>query len=108
MARQLVGLGFDVHEVSDGMEALARLRSSSYGLVVTDMEMPRLDGFALLAEMKHSAPLAAIPVIVASTLADAETRRNVLELGAKALLSKPVDPRKFARTVEEVYSGVRR
>jgi len=108
MARQLRGLGLDVHEVSDGIEALSRLRSSSYGLVVTDLEMPGLDGFALLAEMKHSAPLAAIPVVVASTLTDAETQRRVLELGAQALLSKPVDPRKLARTVEEVLSGVKR
>ena len=67
MARQLRVLGLEVHEVSDGMEALSRLRSSSYGLVVTDLEMPRLDGFALLAEMKRSARLAAIPVVVAST-----------------------------------------
>jgi len=108
MARQLRGLGLDIHEASDGMEALARLRSSSYGLVVTDLEMPRLDGFALLAEMKHSAPLAAIRVVVASSLADAETRRRVLELGADAFLSKPVDPRKLARTVEAVLPGVRR
>jgi len=100
MARQLRGLGLDVHEVSDGVEALARLRSSSYGLVVTDLEMPRLDGFALLAEMKRSAHLAAIPVVVASTLGDAETRRHVLELGAQALVSKPIDPRELARTVE--------
>ena len=76
MARQLRVLGLEVHEVSDGIEALARLRSSHYGLVVTDLEMPRLDGFALLAEMKRSAPLAAIPVVVASTLADAATRRR--------------------------------
>ncbi len=107
MARQLAQLGMDVHEVSDGMEALSRLRGASYALVVTDLEMPRLDGFALLTEMKHSALLAAIPVVVASSLTDAETRRRVLELGAQALLSKPVDPRKLARTVEEVLSGVR-
>ena len=55
MVRQLRGLGLDVHEVADGKEALSRLRSSSYGLVVTDLEMPQLDGFALLAEMKRSA-----------------------------------------------------
>ena len=70
--------------------------SSHYGLVVTDLEMPRLDGFALLAEIKRSASLAAIPVIVASTRCDPETRRRVLELGAQALLSKPVDPRSCA------------
>ena len=101
-------LGLDVHEVSDGMEALSRLRSSSYGLVVTDLEMPRLDGFALLAEMKRSAPLAAIPVVVASTLCDTETQRRVLELGAQALLSKPVDPCELARIIEPLLPGMGR
>ena len=108
MARQLRGLGLDVHEVSDGMEALSRLRSSSYGLVVTDLEMPRLDGFALLAEMKRSALLAAIPVVVASTLCDTETQRRVLELGAQALLSKPVDPCELARIIEPLLPGMGR
>jgi chemotaxis protein histidine kinase CheA/CheY-like chemotaxis protein len=108
MVRQLRGLGLDVHEVADGKEALSRLRSSSYGLVVTDLEMPQLDGFALLAEMKRSATLASIPVVVASTLTDAETRRRVLELGARALLSKPVDPRELARTIEPFRPGVGR
>jgi chemotaxis protein histidine kinase CheA/ActR/RegA family two-component response regulator len=107
MARQLASLGLDVQEASDGVEALSRLRGSSFGLVVTDLEMPRLDGFALLSEMKHSAILATIPVVVASTCADAETRRRVLELGAHALLSKPVDPSTLARTVEDALSGVR-
>jgi chemotaxis protein histidine kinase CheA/ActR/RegA family two-component response regulator len=108
IARQLRGLGFDVHEVSDGVEALSRLRTSSYGLVCTDLEMPRLDGFALLAEMKRSASLAAIPVVAASTKGDAETRRRVIELGALALLCKPVDPRELARTVETLFAEARR
>ena len=55
VARQLRGLGLEVHEVSDGLEALGRLRDSHYGLVLTDLEMPKLDGFALLAEIKRSA-----------------------------------------------------
>ena len=105
VARQLHGLGFDVHEVSDGLEALGRLRSSRYGLVVTDLEMPRLDGFALLAEMKRSPALSDIPVIVASTRGDPETRRRVLELGAQALLSKPVEPPELARIVEPFLAG---
>ena len=108
VARQLHGLGLDVHEVSDGLEALGRLRSSRYGLVVTDLEMPRLDGFALLAEMKRSPTLSDIPVIVASTRGDPETRRRVLELGAKALLSKPLDSSELGRIVEPFTAGVAR
>ncbi len=100
MARQLRGLGLEVHEVSDGLEALGRLRDCRYGLVLTDLEMPKLDGFALVAEIKRSASLQTIPVIVASTRCDPETRRRLLEVGAQALLSKPVDPRELARVVE--------
>jgi chemotaxis protein histidine kinase CheA/CheY-like chemotaxis protein len=106
VARQLLGLGLEVDEVSDGLEALGRLRDSRYGLVVTDLEMPKLDGLALLAEMKRSPNLSAIPVIVASTRGDPDTRRRVLELGARALLSKPVDLVELARIVEPFLADV--
>jgi chemotaxis protein histidine kinase CheA len=96
VVRQLRTLGMEVEEVADGLEALGRLRSRPYALVVTDLEMPRLDGFGLLAEIRRCGPLAAIPVVVASTRADDETRRRVAELGARALLSKPVDPHALA------------
>jgi CheY-like chemotaxis protein len=99
VARQLRVLGLDVDEVSDGLEALGRLRSRAYGLVMTDLEMPRLDGFELVAEMQRLAPLASIPVVVASTRADQETRERVFALGASAFLSKPVDPTALASTV---------
>jgi CheY-like chemotaxis protein len=108
MARQLRCLGLDVHEVSDGMEALSRLRSATFGLVVTDLEMPRLDGFALLAEMKRSALLSAIPVVVSSTLCDTQTQRRVLELGAHALISKPVDPGELAQIIQPLFPGTAR
>jgi chemotaxis protein histidine kinase CheA/CheY-like chemotaxis protein len=106
MARQLVSLGLEVHEVSDGLEALGRLRSCHYGLVLTDLEMPKLDGFALLAEIKRSVSLGAIPVVVATTRNDPETRRRLLELGAEGLLSKPVEPWELARVIEPFVHGV--
>jgi CheY-like chemotaxis protein len=99
VARQLRLLGLDVDEVSDGLEALGRLRSRAYGLVVTDLEMPRLDGFELVAEMHRNSALSEIPVVVASTRVDEETRQRVLALGARAFLPKPVDPAALASTV---------
>jgi CheY-like chemotaxis protein/chemotaxis signal transduction protein len=105
VARQLHGLGLDVDEVSDGLEALGRLRGARYGLVVTDLEMPRLDGLALLSEMKRSPNLSPIPVVVASSRDDPATRRRVLELGARGLLSKPVDLAELARVVEPLIAG---
>ena len=107
IARQLRGLGVKVQEASDGLEALGLLRDARFGLVLTDLEMPKLDGFALLAEIKRIPSLSTIPVIVASTLCDPETRRHLLELGAHTLLSKPVDPRDLAEVVEPLLHGIR-
>jgi len=105
MVRQLRGLGVEVHEVSDGLEALSRLREFRYGLVLTDLEMPKLDGFALLAEIKRSASLSTIPVVVVSSRCDPTTRQRVRELGSHALLSKPLDPQALARVVEPLLAG---
>ena len=96
----MVSLGFEVEQVSDGLEALGRLRAGTYGLVVSDLEMPRMDGFELLAELKRLAIAQTTPVIVASTCSDPETRRRVLELGARDFVPKPID-------YEELSSKVR-
>ncbi len=92
IVRHLRRMGLEVDEASDGLEALGRLRARPYRLVVTDLEMPRLDGFELLAELQRIESLAAIPVIAASTKLDEETRRRVLALGARTFVAKPVDP----------------
>ena len=104
IVRHLRRMGLDVDEASDGLEALGRLRSRPYRLVVTDLEMPRLDGFELLAELQRSEPLAPIPVIAASTKQDEETRRRVLALGARAFLAKPVDPTALAHAVSPLLA----
>jgi chemosensory pili system protein ChpA (sensor histidine kinase/response regulator) len=99
VARHLQTMGLDVDEVADGLEALARLRSRPYKLLVTDLEMPRLDGFELIGEMQRVSSLAAVSVIAASTRVDQDTRRRVMALGAKALLPKPVDAAALASVV---------
>jgi DNA-binding response OmpR family regulator len=61
----------------------------------------------LLAEIKRLPNLSTVPVIVASTRCDAQTRTRLLELGAHALLSKPVDPGELAQVIEPLLAGVR-
>ncbi len=92
VVRQQLRMGLEVEEVSNGVEALGKLSTRPYSMVLTDLEMPRMDGFELLAEMRRSAVLAAMPVIVASTKpADAPPRR-VLALGCQDILAKPDEP----------------
>jgi chemosensory pili system protein ChpA (sensor histidine kinase/response regulator) len=99
VTRILRTLGYEFEEVSNGLEALGKLRNHSYSMVLTDLEMPHLDGFELLAELGRSRSPAAPPVVVASTKSDPETRRRILELGARAFLTKPVEPDELARVI---------
>jgi CheY-like chemotaxis protein len=99
-ARLIRGFGYEVEEASDGLEALSRLRSGSYSLVLTDLEMPRMDGFELIAELVRLGITPALPVLMASTRSDPETRRKAVALGARDFLAKPIEP-------EELESKVR-
>ena len=105
VARQLRTLGLEVEEVSDGLEALGKLRNHTYSLVLTDLEMPRMDGFELLAELNRLAIARAVPVVVASTRSDSETRRRVLALGARAFIPKPIEPDDLAAVVQALLTN---
>jgi chemosensory pili system protein ChpA (sensor histidine kinase/response regulator) len=98
-SRNLRALGLDVDEASDGEQALGKLRLRPYQLILTDLEMPRMDGFALLAELGRADAPGRAPVVVTSTRNDPETRRRVLKLGASGFVPKPVDPEELARVV---------
>ncbi len=75
------------------------LRARAFPLILTDLEMPRMDGFALLAELRRTGVAETSRVVVTSTLSDPSTRRRVLELGAAAFVPKPVDPEELAAAV---------
>jgi CheY-like chemotaxis protein len=105
VARHLRSLGHEVEEVSDGLEALGKIRNRTYGLIFSDLEMPRMDGFELLAELHRLAIAPTVPVVVASTRSDPETRRRVLGLGARQFIPKPIEPDVLTALVRDVFPG---
>jgi chemosensory pili system protein ChpA (sensor histidine kinase/response regulator) len=101
-SRHLQALGLDVDEAADGEKALGKLRDRPYRLVLTDVEMPRMDGLALLLELRRTGVLETTAVVVASTLSDPETRRRALDLGARAYLTKPLVAEELAGVVDAI------
>ncbi len=81
-------LGHSVEEAQDGEDAWTRIQKSPFDLVLTDVQMPRLDGFAFTRRLKGSPELARIPVIILSSLASPEDKRRGLDAGADAYLIK--------------------
>lgn len=80
--------GYQVAIAVDGLDALNYLRAGSVGLVISDLQMPRLDGFGLIEEMKRDPRLARIPVIFVSSVENPEDQARGMTLGADAYIVK--------------------
>lgn len=78
---------YEVETVKNGKEAVKRLKRAEFNLVLTDLDMPEMDGLTLLSHVKSQYP--DIPVIVVTGLISAESRNEALAIGAEGLLSKP-------------------
>ncbi|HNP74886.1 MAG TPA: response regulator [bacterium] len=96
--------GFTVKTVSNGREALDIMKKEKFDLLLLDLMMPRVDGFAVLAELKDRGDRT--PVIVSSNLSQEEDIRRVKELGAKDYFVKSDTPiSKVVDNVNKVLSG---
>lgn len=91
LTRSLELLGHTVATAENGRVALDMLHGSRYDLLLLDMEMPEMDGFAVLAAMKQEPSLREVPVIVTSSLEGIDHVVRCIELGAEDYLPKPVN-----------------
>ena len=87
--RRLRHMGFEIVVAEDGMEALAKMRGQEFDLVLLDVMMPRLDGFATLDRIKTNPQLSSTPVIMLSALDDADTTARCISAGADDYVPKP-------------------
>ncbi|HET7321992.1 MAG TPA: response regulator [Longimicrobiaceae bacterium] len=92
LSRQLARQGYAVDTADDGHDALERLRTHTYDLVLLDVLMPRMDGIQVLGQMQREPALASIPVIMISALDDMDGVVRCIERGAVDYLAKPFDP----------------
>jgi len=86
--RLLEDAGFEVVAVDGGEPALARLADGDFDCLVTDVEMPDLDGLALTRRIRSIPHLSQLPVVVVSTLERPQDRLSGLEAGADAYIAK--------------------
>jgi len=92
LCRSLELMGHEVASADNGHTALGKLRGERFDLLLLDLEMPELDGFALLEQRAADAALHAVPVIVTSSLEGVAQVARCIELGADDYLHKPVNP----------------
>ena len=98
--RTLLAARFEVVAVSNGKEALDEVKRRPPSLVLSDVMMPEMDGFALLAELRQDPATATIPIIMLSARAGEESRIEGVEAGADDYLTKPFTARELIARVE--------
>jgi chemosensory pili system protein ChpA (sensor histidine kinase/response regulator) len=102
VGQMLEKAGFDVFTAVDGHDALEQLVELAVDVVVTDLEMPRVNGYALIEDLRRRAGTRDLPVIVLTTRAGAKHVHLARRLGVRHYVAKPVDEQSFVRAVEAV------
>jgi two-component system, chemotaxis family, sensor kinase CheA len=104
VAGMLRSVGFAVREVGDGAEALLALRNERPDLLLTDLQMPNVDGFELLRRVRADPALQGLPIVVISTLESDDVRRMAMDAGADAyLLKSQFSPESVTATLRHFF-----
>ncbi len=97
--------GYEVEVAPDGMEALNTMGRIKFDAVITDLEMPVMHGYDLIAEMKRNPALMNIPVIVLTSRAGEKHRQKAIEMGAQDYLVKPFEEQEMLGALKKLLSG---
>jgi two-component system, chemotaxis family, chemotaxis protein CheY len=91
-------------EAVDGLDALRKLASDKVDLILTDINMPVMDGLKLVSMVRQDASLRNIPIIIITTDGAEEDRERGLALGANAYIAKPIQSSHLIRTISELLA----
>ncbi|MCY7331799.1 MAG: response regulator [Pseudanabaena sp. CAN_BIN31] len=92
LARRLHRKDFSLSMATNGREALLMVQSNRYDLILLDIMMPEIDGYAVLTHLKKDSRLRDIPVIMISAIEEMDSVMKCMEIGADDYLTKPFDP----------------
>ena len=98
----LTDLGYTVLEAEDGVQALERLDGVEPDLLITDINMPRLDGFGLIEKVREQDRHRNLPILVLTTESSDEKKQRARSAGATGWIVKPFHPDKLAAAIRRV------
>ncbi|MCB1380156.1 MAG: response regulator [Alphaproteobacteria bacterium] len=98
----LVEAGFRVTQAEDGIGGLEALETDIPHVIVTDINMPRMDGFGFIEAVRRDERFTAIPILVLTTESDGEKKARARTSGATGWIVKPFDPEKLVTAIRKV------
>lgn len=107
--RQMVSLtlqaaGYEVVEAADGREALEKFEAAAADMLITDLNMPRMDGFELVRELRQDPANRFLPIVMLTTEAEGSKRDLGRSLGASGWIVKPFKPDQLLKVVRLVLN----
>jgi len=92
----------DVVEADDGVDALRRIAGTKFDIIITDINMPILDGLKLVKRLRADDNYKDVPIVIITTEGAAEDRQRALALGANAYITKPIQAQQVITLVREI------
>ncbi len=100
VGRMLESAGYKVDTAVDGEEGLRKASAQNYRLILTDLEMPKLNGYEVIQGLRSRAQTQQTPIIVMTTRAGDKHRQMALDVGASSYIAKPVEERALIQEIE--------
>jgi two-component system chemotaxis response regulator CheY len=98
----LKGAGFEVEEAADGQQALIKARQNNFDLVLSDVNMPVMDGIQLVRELRTLADYKFIPILMLTTESAGDKKMEGKQAGATGWIVKPFNPDQLLNTIKKV------
>ena len=98
----LRGAGYDVMEGSDGRDALSKLKGQKVHLIISDVNMPNMDGISMVKAIKQMPAYKFTPIVMLTTESQETKKREGQEAGAKAWIVKPFKPEQLLGVVQKL------
>jgi two-component system chemotaxis response regulator CheY len=96
--------GFSVTEAADGNEALQYARNQRFSLIITDINMPGMDGFTLIRELRKQPDYKGVPILALTTEISRESKDEGRDAGATGWITKPFEPDKLLEILNKVMN----
>lgn len=100
----LKGAGYDVIEAVDGQDALDKANAQQVNLVLTDINMPRMDGYQLLELLRKTSNYESVPILMLTTESADDMKAKGKAAGATGWLVKPFDPKRLLEVIGKVIN----
>ncbi|PWE30557.1 response regulator [Maritimibacter sp. 55A14] len=100
----LADAGFDVDLAEDGVDGLEKFESTDPDLIITDINMPRLDGFGFIEGVRRGRHVSAVPILVLTTETGAQLKQRARDAGATGWIVKPFDEDKLISIIQRLVA----